>query len=238
MNIALLTASGIGSRTGQDIPKQFLHVDNIPIIIYTLKAFQNNENIDEICVVLLDGWEKMLTAYANQFNITKLKYIVSGGETGQDSIYNGLKAIREQCSDDDVVLIHDGNRPLISNEIIQDSLDVYKKYGDAVAAIPCTEVVFEVEEKDNQFGIKSVDRDFLKRTQTPHTYKLGDIIDIQERAHEKGIFNTAASCDLMRIFGRESHFSIGSEKNLKITTTEDLEIFRALLHASNDDWIK
>lgn len=98
MNIALLTAAGTGTRTNQDIPKQFIHVDNKPIIIYTLEAFQKHPNIDEICVVVLSGWEKILWAYAKQFGITKLKYVVIGGATGQESIYNGLMEIKAHCS--------------------------------------------------------------------------------------------------------------------------------------------
>ena len=113
MNIAILTAGGVGSRTHQDIPKQFIHVNNKPVIIYTLEAFQKHPNIDEICVAILEGWDQILWAYAKQFNITKLKYVVTGGSTGQESIFNGLSAIRNDHYDNDVVIIHDGNRPMI-----------------------------------------------------------------------------------------------------------------------------
>lgn len=237
-NIALLTAAGIGSRTHQDIPKQFLNVDNKPIIIYTLEAFQSHPNIDEICVVILKGWEEVLSAYAKQFNITKLKYVVEGGKTGQESIYNGLMAIRKVHTDNDVVIIHDGNRPMVSQQIITDSLVTFKKYGDAVAAIPCTEVVFVVDHPDSIISQESIRRENLRRTQTPHTYRLGDIIAAHKEAQKRNIHNMAASCELMEKIGRPSHFSLGSEKNLKITTIEDIEIFKALLHAKNDDWIK
>ena len=135
MNIAILTAGGIGSRTHQDIPKQFLNVDNKPIIIYTLEAFQQHPNIDEICVAILEGWDQILWAYAKQFNITKLKYVVTGGSTGQESIFNGLKAIRQDHKDDDVVVVHDGNRPMVSQDIITDNLVKQKQYGSAVATI-------------------------------------------------------------------------------------------------------
>lgn len=239
MNVALLTASGTGSRTHQNIlPKQFLNVDNKPILLYTLEAFQAHPSIDEICVVILKGWEPVLRAYAEQFNITKLKYIVNGGETGQDSIYNGLCAIRENRSDDTIVLIHDGNRPLVSSEIITDSLIIQQKYGDAVAAIPCTEVVFVVENQGDDSSKKSIERSNLRRTQTPHSYRLGDIWQIHEKARSEGIRSMAASCALMEWYGKPSHFSLGSEKNIKITTTEDIEIFKALLHAEKDSWLK
>ena len=146
MNIALLTAAGTGTRMHQDIPKQFIHVDNKPVIIHTMESFQNHPSIDAIIVVTLDSWKEVLKAYAKQFNIDKLKWVVSGGETGQESIKNGLdKIIEEYPQEDVVVMVHDGNRPMVSSEIISDSLSTFAKYGNAVAVIPCTEVVFESE---------------------------------------------------------------------------------------------
>lgn len=234
--IAILTAAGTGTRMHQNIPKQFLHVENKPIIIYTLEAFQNHPSIDEICVVILEGWEQIILAYAKQFNITKLKYVVNGGATGQESIYNGIEAVKKDHSNDDIVMIHDGNRPMVSSEIITDSLVKQKLYGSAVAVIPCTEVVFV--SKDGNSSGKSIMREELWRTQTPHTYFLGDIYDAHQEAKAKGITNMAASCSLMEALGRKSYFSKGSEKNLKITTVDDIEIFKALLAARKEDWIK
>lgn len=235
-NIVILTAGGIGSRTHQDIPKQFLNVENKPILVYTLEAFQRHPNIDEICVSILEGWDQILWAYAKQFNITKLKYVVTGGTTGQESIYNGLKAIRKNHKDEDVVIIHDGNRPMIEPDIITDNLVKQKKYGSAVAAIPCTEVVFVSENKID--SDKSIPRENLQRTQTPHSYYLGKLWNAHIKAKEKNITNTAASCSLMESLGEKTYFSKGSEKNLKITTVDDIEIFKALLNAKKDEWIK
>lgn len=236
-NIVILTGGGIGSRTHQDIPKQFIHVNNKPIIIYTLEAFQRHPSIDEICVAILDGWEQMLWAYARQFNITKLKYVVTGGATGQESIFNGLKAIRaDHNDDDDVVIVHDGNRPMIEPDIISENLATQKKYGSAVTTIPCTEVVFVSENKID--SDRSIPRENLQRTQTPHSYYLGDLWEAHMEAQRRGIKNTAASCSLMETLGKKSYFSRGSEKNLKITTVDDIEIFKALLEAKKDTWIK
>lgn len=236
-NIVILTGGGIGSRTHQDIPKQFIHVNNKPIIIYTLEAFQRHPSIDEICVAILDGWEQMLWAYARQFNITKLKYVVTGGATGQESIFNGLKAIRaDHNDDDDVVIVHDGNRPMIEPDIISENLATQKKYGSAVTTIPCTEVVFVSE--NNIDSDRSIPRENLQRTQTPHSYYLGDLWEAHMEAQRRGIKNTAASCSLMETLGKKSYFSRGSEKNLKITTVDDIEIFKALLEAKKDTWIK
>ncbi|MCI6637701.1 MAG: 2-C-methyl-D-erythritol 4-phosphate cytidylyltransferase [Lachnospiraceae bacterium] len=237
MNVALLTAAGKGTRMHQDIPKQFIHVDNKPVIIYTMEAFQQHPNIDAIVAVTLDSWSDVLWAYAKQFNITKLRWVVPGGETGQESIYNGLMAIKEAVPDEDVVvMVHDGNRPLVTSEIISDSLATFKKHGNAVAVIPCQEVVFESE--DGQSSMVSTEREKLFRTQTPHTYKLDDLIEAHREAQQKGITGTAASCMLMKELGKMSYFSKGSEENIKITTLDDLKIFKALLHTRQDDWLK
>lgn len=237
MNVAILTAGGVGARTHQDLPKQFINVDNKPIIIYTLEAFQQHPNIDEIYVACLEGWNMVLDAYAKQFNITKLKRIVIGGATGQGSIYNALCAIREDHGESDiVVMIHDGNRPMVSQDIITDSFVKQRVFGSAVAAIPTTEVVFV--SKDGQASNAALNREELWRTQTPHTYSFQELWAVHCRALEDGITNTAASCSLMQKYGYTTFFSKGSEKNIKITTVEDIEVFKALLNARNDSWIK
>lgn len=228
MNIALLTAAGTGTRMHMDIPKQFLHVNNKPIIIYTMEAFQKHPSIDYILVATLDQWRDVLWAYARQFNITKLRWVITGGSSGQESIRNGLDTIKQEVSAPDVVVtVHDGNRPMVTSEVISDNLAAFKKHGNAVAAIPCTEVVFESE--DGLSSKISIPREKLFRTQTPHTYRLDDLLWAHEEAEKKGIKGTAASCMLMKELGRETYFSKGSEKNLKITTRDDLEIFKALL---------
>ena len=236
MNVALLTAAGVGSRMHQDVPKQFIHVDDKPIIIHTMEAFQKHPSIDAIIVVTLESWMDVVWSYAKQFNITKLKWVVPGGETGQESIKCGLLELKKHMNPDDVVMIHDGNRPLVTSEIISDSLATFKKYGNAVAVIPCTEVVFESE--DGISSHVSTPREKLFRTQTPHTYTLGDLLWAHEEAERKNITGTAATPMLMMKLGKESYFSKGSEENLKITTTDDLRIFKALLHTRLADWIK
>lgn len=238
MNIAILTAGGTGSRTHQDLPKQFLTVENKPIIVYTLEAFQQHPSIHEIYVSCLEGWSAVLDAYAKQFNITKLKRIVTGGVTGQMSIYNGLRAIKDdhKKTDNVIVIIHDGNRPMLSQDVITDNLVKQNKYGSAVAAIPTIEVVFA--SKDGIESDLALDRDELWRTQTPHAYKFDELWNVHKKAIADGETNMAASCSLMQKYGYTTYFSKGSEKNIKITTVEDIEIFKALLTANNDEWIK
>lgn len=126
-NIALLIAGGSGNRMGQSIPKQFLTVNERPVIVYTLEAFQKHPEIDEIAVVCIEGWQAVLQAYANQFNITKLKYIVPGGKNGQDSIRNGVYELEKHHNADDIVLIHDAIRPMVSADIISDCIRVTRE---------------------------------------------------------------------------------------------------------------
>lgn len=211
-------------------------MDNQPVIIYTLQAFEHHPNIDAICVVCLDGWHDVLWAYAKQFNITKLRHIVSGGPSGQASIYNGLMELKKHYAESDIVVIHDGNRPLVSAEIISDSLVQCKIHGGAVAAIPCTEAVFV--SKDREVSNQMLNRDELIRTQTPHTYPLGKLIWAHEQARQRGIQNSVATCTLLCELGEPIHFSKGSERNLKITTVEDLDLFKSLLSCEKVNWLK
>ena len=223
---------------GQDIPKQFMHVDGIPVIIHTLKCFQQHPDIDSIAVVCLFGWETVLRAYANQFLIDKLKWIFPGGKTGMESIHNGIYGLKEAgCDDDDLVLIHDSVRPLLSQEIISNNIATCKAYGYAITGIQCREAILESE--DGFVSSTSIPRDKLIRTQTPQTFRLSNIIKVHERAKELGIKDSVASCTLIaEVGGIDMHIVPGSEKNIKITTVEDLEILKSLMHTNKEEWLK
>jgi 2-C-methyl-D-erythritol 4-phosphate cytidylyltransferase len=236
MNIALLTAAGASTRMNQDIPKQFLHVNNKPIIMYTMEVFEKHPNIDAIIVVCLEGWHDILKAYAKQFGISKLRWVVSGGKTAQESIKNGLLKLKQHCEAEDVVIIHAGNRPMVSKDIISDSIAKFKLYGNAVAAIPCVEAVFISENGGS--SVSCIPREKLLRTQTPQTYTLAKLLWAHEEAEKRGILNTAASCTLMCELGETVYFSAGSEKNIKLTTVDDIEIFKALLQSEKYEWLK
>jgi 2-C-methyl-D-erythritol 4-phosphate cytidylyltransferase len=235
-NIALIIAGGSGARMHQNIPKQFLTVNERPVIVYTLEAFQKHADIDEIAVVCIEGWEQVLRAYANQFNITKLKHIIPGGKNGQDSIRNGVYELRRHFAEDDIVLIHDAIRPMVSAEIISDCIVKTKQYGCAIATIPCAEAMLKTE--DGKISTGSYPRDNLKRTQTPQGFFLGKICELHKKALENGITNSVASCTLMIEMGEQVYFSAGSEKNIKLTTLDDIDIFKALLLAKRSDWLK
>lgn len=238
MNIALLIAGGSGNRMGQDIPKQFMHVEGCPIIIRTMQCFQKHPDIDSIAVVCLNGWETVLQAYANQFVIDKLKWIFPGGNTGMESIHNGIYGLRnEGCSNEDLVLIHDSVRPLLSQDIISNNIATCKAYGYAITGIKCREAILESE--DGFASNTSIPRDKLIRTQTPQTFRLGNILKVHEEAKSKGIVDSVASCTLVAEVGsREMHIVPGSEKNIKITTVEDLEILKALINTNREEWLK
>ena len=239
MNIALIIAGGSGNRMGQDIPKQFLHIDGAPVIIWTMKAFEIHPDIDSIAVVCLKGWETVLKSYANQYGITKLKWIFPGGKTGMESIHNGIFGLREAgVSDDALVLIHDSVRPLLSQEIISSNIAICNAYGYAITGIQCREAILESD--DGFTSNTSIPREQLIRTQTPQTFKLGIIIKVHEEAKEKNISNSVSSCTLIAELGtsRTMHIVPGSEKNIKITTIEDIEILKALMHSSKETWMK
>lgn len=235
-NIALLIAGGSGSRMHQDIPKQFLTVNERPVIVYTLEAFEKHPEIDAIAVVCIEGWEQVLWAYAKQFNITKLKYVVPGGENGQDSIRNGVFELEKHFDLYDIVLIHDAIRPMVSAEIISDNIRVAVEYGNAITVIPCAEAMMQTE--NGMTSVGSYPRDRLKRTQTPQAFHIGEICDLHRRALKAGVTNSVASCTLVIEMGGQVYFSAGSEKNIKLTTIEDIDIFKALLAAKRSNWLK
>lgn len=235
-NIVLIIAGGVGARMGQDIPKQFINVYDKPVIVYTLEAFQKHPSIDAIEVVCLDGWHDVLWAYAKQFGIAKLENIVSGGKNGQDSIRNGLYDIASRHNgSDDIVLVHDAIRPMVSNDIISDNIRVCRQYGNAITVVPCTAAMLKTF--DFLSTEEQVPRDNLKITQTPQAFFLQDIIAAHKEALKKGITNSVASCTMYIELGRKLYMSAGSEKNLKLTTAEDIEIFKALLNAKKDVWM-
>lgn len=236
MNIAMLIAGGSGQRMKQDIPKQFINVNDRPVIVYTLEAFQKHPNIDAIAVVCLEGWEEILRAYSNQFNITKLRWVFSGGDNGQASLRNGVMGLAAVAKENDMVLIHDAIRPMVSQEIISDNISCCMKHGSAITVIPCAEAMLLTSDKES--SNESVPREQLARTQTPQAFYLDKLVWAHEEAEKRGISNSIATCTLMIELGEQIYFSTGSEKNLKLTTTDDIEIFKALLHSKKDEWMK
>lgn len=232
MNIALIIAGGSGQRMHQQIPKQFINVNDKPIIVYTLQAFQKHPDIDAICVVCIKGWHDILKAYARQFGITKLKWVIDGGENGQGSIRNGIFELEKDFAPDDIILIHDAIRPMVSQDIISDCIITAREKGSAISCVPCTTAVLERNTEDSSHNV--ISRDMLGMTQTPQGFPLKKLSWAHREALERGITNSVASCTLMVELGETVYFSIGSETNVKLTTQADLKIFRALLAIEED----
>jgi 2-C-methyl-D-erythritol 4-phosphate cytidylyltransferase len=194
-----------------------------------MEAFQMSPNIDYIIVAVLDKWDDVLWAYARQYNIDKLKWVVKGGQSGQESICNCLNTLQKDKIDEDVtIMIHDGNRPLVTQDIISESLVTYKKYGSAITAVPCVVPVFKSD--DQKSSLTHIPREKLFITQTPQTYSLKKLLWGHHEAEKKGIVNTPATSVLMNLLNEKIFFATGSEKNIKITTVDDLEIFQAILN--------
>lgn len=231
MNVALIIAGGSGQRMKQEIPKQFLNVNDKPIIIYTLEAFQSHPDIAEIGVVCIDGWYEILKAYARQYRIDKLKWIVPGGDNGQSSIRNGVFEAERRYGEHDIVLVHDAIRPMVSHEIISDCIIQCKKHGSAIVTTPCNTAVLKRGGKEEATEV--VPRETLAMTQTPQAFPIGKLAQAHRDALQRGITNSVASCTLMIELGEQVHFSIGSETNIKLTTPDDLKIFKALLAIQN-----
>ncbi len=235
MNVAVVIAAGVGARTGQHIPKQFINVLDKPIIVYTLERFQESSEIDYIAVVCLDGWQAVLNAYAKQYGIAKLRWVVPGGNTGQESIFAGLKALADVCGKEDIVVIHDGIRPMVTDEVIESSVLTCKKYGNGITALPVFEQIFEVSTDITTESY--IPREQLKILQTPQAYKYGKIWETYEKAFRlnKGLHNSSYANTLMADMGETLYFSKGSTKNIKITTKDDIEIFKAMLQVRNEN---
>lgn len=240
MNVAIIIAGGSGHRMGQDIPKQFINVYDKPVLIYTLEGFQRHPQIDAIEVVCIDGWHDVLWAYAHQFNITKLKWVVSGGNTGQESIRNGVFNLEGKAGADDIVVIHDGIRPLVDETVLTDVIMKAQKCGNAVTSLPYNEQIFVVDPDDKNTTKQYIPRESLRRVATPQAYLFEKLDWAYHEAFEReiGIYGSSYTNTMMVELGETLHFAAGSDKNIKLTTKDDLEMFKGYLKKEKDNWLK
>ena len=231
MTVALVIAGGVGSRMGANIPKQFVLVDDKPVLLYTLEAFEKHPMVDAIELVLIEGWEKDVEKWKEKYGISKLKWIVKGGASGQESIRNGVYGLEDKCAADDIVIIHDGIRPLVQPEVLDDVIAKAREFGTGVTSMPYNEQIFLVDEKDPSITRKYIPRETLRRVATPQAYRFGLLDQAYHEAFEKkiGIYGSSYTNTMMTELGHELHFAAGSDKNLKLTTPGDLEIFKAYL---------
>lgn len=240
MNVAVIIAGGSGHRMHQDIPKQFLNVYDKPVLLYTLEGFQEHPDIDAIEVVCIEGWENVLWAYAKQFGITKLRWVIPGGSTGQESIRNGVYNLKEHCTADDVVIIHDGIRPLVDGNVLTDVIEVCKEHGNGVTSLPYNEQIFVVDENDPSTTRQYIPRETLRRVSTPQAYTFGKLVWAYEKAFAEGIgiYGSSYTNTMMVELGETLHFAKGSDRNIKLTTRDDLMMFKAYLKTERDTWLK
>ena len=238
MNTALIIAGGSGARMGQDIPKQFINVYDKPVLFYTLAGFQEHPLIDAIEVVCIDGWHDVLWAYAKQFSITKLKWVISGGKTVQESIRNGVYHLEDKCAADDIIVIHDGIRPLVDETVLTDVIEKCRQYGNAVSSLPYNEQIFLAD--DELSTVKYIPRETLRRVSTPQAYKFGKLNWAYHEAFAKeiGIYGSSYTNTMMVELGERLYFAKGSDRNIKLTTKDDLELFKAYLKVGKDSWLK
>lgn len=231
--IAVIFAGGSGKRMNTvSRPKQFLELNGKPVIIYTLELFDNHPDIDAICVVCIEPWIPFLKKQLKKFEITKVVDIVPGGNTGQESIYNGLCAANRWNSshrenqENAIVLIHDGVRPLITEQTITDNIETAQKEGNCITCIPATET-FVVKQENGSLHIPSRADSLIARA--PQSFMLKDILDAHEQARKENRHDFIDSCTMMSHYGHKMHTIIGPMENIKITTPTDFFIFRAMV---------
>lgn len=237
-NIAVIFAGGSGSRMNTvSRPKQFLELNGKPVIIYTLELFDNHPKIDAICVVCIESWIPFLEKQLRKFEINKVVEIVPGGETGQDSIYNGLCAAErwaKQNNSEANVLIHDGVRPLIVEKTITDNIATCTEKGNCITCIPATET-FIVQQADGSLNIPERKDSLIARA--PQTFRLADILDAHRKAIAEGRHDFIDSCTMMSHYGYTMNTIIGPMENIKITTPTDFFIFRAMVQVHENQQI-
>lgn len=237
-NIAVIVASGIGSRMGLDIPKQFVKIpieykgeilEEKEVLTYTLEAFEQHPLIDEIVVVTLDDYKEHVLEEAVDHHINKLVKVISGGATVQESLRNGVFSLEGIASDNDNIIIHDGVRPMVDTDVLVDVIKICMEKGNAVTSLPYNEQIFVIDEKDSSSTNQYINRDKLRRVSTPQAYNYKLIRDAYHEAFDKkiGIYPPSYTNTMMVDLGYSLNFALGSEKNIKLTTKDDITTFKS-----------
>lgn len=227
--VALVLAGGVGARMRGPVPKQFLVVRNKPVLVYTLETFQRAVAVEDIIVVSLPEWVGIVEQYVKDCGLTKVRSVVPGGASGFESIRCGLRYLEKQYSPEDIILIHDGVRPLLTEEVINANIAGVEKYGNAVTVVPATEALLHTD--DGESSSRVVERSHVMRTQTPQSLRLRDLSLIHRQADEMGIHDSVATCTLLIETGHVVHAVAGDNSNFKLTSPEDVALFEAYLDA-------
>lgn len=236
MNVAVIFAGGVGRRMNtKSTPKQFLKLNGKPIIIYTLEVFQNCAEVDAICISCLQTHIAYMQSLCKKFEITKVKWIVPGGATGQESIFNGLHAVHQDCPEDTVVMIHDGVRPIITEELLQNNIASVLSFGSAVSCSHATETPAEVNEEGLIVSISQ--RKDAVIAKAPQSFYLKEIYEAHLRSQEQGLQDFIDSASMMCHFGHSLYMVESSWDNIKITTPSDFYVFKAIVEAKENSLI-
>lgn len=228
MNVAIVFAGGSGQRMKNSAtPKQFLEVYGKPIIIYTLEVFEKHKEIDFVVIPCLAGWEEYLQDLLVKYRITKVKKIVTGGKDTQESKMNALNWLKDKCKDDDIVILHDAVRPLVTEKMLTDNLKAVKEFGSAVSVVPFTET--GVVSEDDITTNKTIIRNTLYIAKAPQSFYFKDVMEAHTAGETMPYTITIDTCSLMTELGRTLHLVPCETTNIKITTPEDYYIFKALV---------
>ncbi len=231
-NYVILLAGGVGKRMGSEVPKQFIKVKDKPIIVYSIENFQKNEQIDGIVVVCVKDWNDYVKELVETYNLTKVKWIIEGGNTGHDSIRNGVFFLKDKISSKDFVIVHDAVRPILPQKAIDEVLRVAHEKGNASSSIACHPPIVYTE--DFESGIKDVDREHVMLTASPQAYSYELALRCYEQAEEENRHNFTFTSSLLIHCGERVYFAKGTTSNIKITTMEDLALFEALLNVKEE----
>lgn len=235
MNHAIVLAGGVGSRTGQDVPKQFLCVDNKPIIIHTLENIQKIQDIDTIVISCLEGWEPVVEAYALQFSITKLVRVVTGGTNRQKSIYNAFQVVKEVAAKGDTVTVFDANRPIIDEQFMKVGIEKCRKFGVSCGVTPCFDTMFTTDSTGSMLQ-EMQNRDLLVHSTGPEIVEFERFNMLLEKYKDSG--ESLVLCQMCLWEGFPVPQFRTSNRFIKVTTKEDVELLKALLHSDKYSWLK
>lgn len=235
MNIAIIFAGGSGVRMGAGIPKQFLEINGKPVLVHTLQLFQYHDMIDKIYISTLKDYIPYVEELVGEYRLNKVAKVIPGGETAQDSIYNALKKAEEENSGEDIVLLHDGVRPFVSYEVISNNIQSVKEKGNGITCTACYETIMISKDGESVDSVPYRKETFA--AQAPQSFYLKDIIRAHDavRATETGYLNMVDACTIIRSQGIEAHMVPGNRGNIKVTTPEDVYMFRALLQYKENE---
>lgn len=231
-NYVILLAGGVGKRMGADVPKQFLEVQNKPIIVYSIENFQKHPQIEKIVVVCVREWIDHVRDLVKKYDLTKVAWIIEGGNTGHDSIRNGVFFLKDKIQEDDYIIIHDAVRPVLPQKAIDEVIRIAHEKGNASSSISCHPPIVYTE--DYESGIKDIDREHVMLTASPQAFKFSLALKCYERAEQENKHDFTFTSSLLIHCGERVYFAKGTTNNIKITTKEDLALFGALLQVPEE----